>query len=201
MKSVFDGDESSELLVPRTIQDMIVTASADERRNIRALLEQQDRDEASRLRDRAAEIVATARDALEAAETEALELEEQAEALDGKVSAPVRKEVDEPAVELETIPVGEAPKAKSGRKPKGRKAARKPAKKAKVEKAADEPAELDDHEQKVLKAISKGALGTAAVAEKCGLEQPYTARVLKKLVGRCLAVKLGDKRATRYEAA
>ena len=198
MKAVFDG-ESGEQLVAPAIHDMLVTASADERRNIRALLEQQDRDEAARLRDRAAEIVATAREALDAAEVEAQELEAQAEALDGKASAPTRKdEVDELEAELESIPVDESPKAKRGRKPGGKKAARKTAKRAKPVK---EPGELNDHEHRIIRAISKGALGTAAVAEKCGLEQPYTARALKKLVGLGLAVKLGDKRATRYEAA
>ena len=168
-------------------------------------LREERRRRADDLRATARRIVAAAREALEAAETEAQELEAQAEALDGKAIEPVRKdEVDELEAELESIPVDEAPKAKRGRKPGGKKAARKTAKRAKAAKAAKpvkEPGELNEHEHRIIKAISKGALGTAAVAEKCGLEQPYTARVLRKLVGLGLAVKLGDKRATRYEAA
>ena len=164
-------------------------------------LREERRRRADDLRATARRIVAAAREALEAAETEAQELEAQAEALDGNVSAPRKDEVDELAAELESIPVDESPKAKRGRKPKGKKPARKPAKKAKAAKPVKEPGELNEYELKIIKAISKGALGTAAVAEKCGFEQPYTARALKKLVGLALAVKLGDKRATRYEAA
>jgi len=226
-KNVVAGPNTAEIPVASTLQDLITTATADQRRELREMLEREDRAEAERLRNLAEETVRLARDALRGAIDRAAELESLAQDLDGRethpkptimIGAPGSTESDyEPedpdALADDLAPLelaaSQSPKPKRTRKPKAEKPA-KPARKPKrgrrvmapkAPRQAKKPADLDDHDQKILKVASKGALGVAAIAEKCGLEQAYTARKCKKLVGLKRLIRHGAARATKYEAA
>jgi len=194
--------------------ELAANATMEQRQRARLSWERKDREDAERMRNLADEAVRIAQEMLEDAEQKADELRARADALDGgnTVLRPkakgVDKEIDALIDELPKIPIDESPKPKRTRKPKAEKPA-KPARKAKRGKRvmapktpkAPKPSDLDDHDQKILKVASKGALGVAALAEKCGLQQPYTARKCKKLVALKLLVTSGKNRSMRYEAA
>lgn len=121
-----------------TIVD-VALLTRDQRVNLRERLERQDREEAARLRDLAAETVLIARDALAEAERKARELEAQAEALDGPVTPPKQTSVKRATEESLALAKLQKPSRKprnSSKNSNSSKPARKPrgAKAAKAEK-------------------------------------------------------------------